>query len=339
MSSSFIKFSWVTLIFIFLVVIAGSVVRSTGSGMGCPDWPKCFDQVIPPTDVSQLPDNYKDVYVNKRKQKVEKFAKLLSNLGMKNIATELKNDKTLLLEQDFNWKRTWTEYGNRLVGFMAGNFVLITLIWVLFKYRRHKNLVFLSFLNLILMGFEGWMGSIVVATNLVPWILTLHMLFALLIIWIQIKIIQISKGKSFSIKMSKSFKLLFYISIMLTVIQILLGTQVRQTIDFMVADSVDRGSWLSNMNIDFYFHRSLVWLVILVNGLLFWMNRKNNYGITLFTLVLLLISLELLTGILFSYAGMPALLQPVHLVIASLLFALQLYGLIYFKYKRESLIR
>jgi len=339
MSKSFIKFSWVTLVFIFLVVIAGSVVRSTGSGMGCPDWPKCFDQVIPPTDISELPANYKDIYVSKRKIKVDKFANLLIALGMSSVADELKNDKSLLIEQDFNWKRTWTEYGNRLTGFVAGNLVLITLIWVLIKYRRHRYLVFLSFINLILMGFEGWMGSIVVATNLVPWILTLHMLFALLIIWIQLKIIQIAKGQSFSIKMTKSFKLLFYVSIILTVIQILLGTQVRQTIDFMVAENMDRGIWLSNMDIDFYFHRSLIWLVIGINATLFWLNHKNNYGIILFSLVLALIGLELLTGLLFSYADMPALLQPVHLVVATLLLAVQLYGLVYFKYKRESLIR
>jgi cytochrome c oxidase assembly protein subunit 15 len=339
MSKSFIKFSWITLVFIFLVVIAGSVVRSTGSGMGCPDWPKCFDQVIPPTDLSELPENYKDIYVSKRKSKVDKFAKLLSSLGMTEIAEELKSDKSLLIEQDFNWKRTWTEYGNRLTGFIAGNLVLITLIWVLLKYRRYRNLVLLSFLNLILMGFEGWMGSIVVATNLVPWILTLHMLFALIIIWIQIKIIQIAKGQSFSIKMTKSFKYLFYASIVLTVIQILLGTQVRQTIDFMIAGNVDRGVWLANMNVDFYFHRSLIWLVIGINAVLFWLNRKHNYGITLFTLILAIIGLELISGVLFSYAGMPALLQPVHLVVATLLFAVQLYGLVYFKYKRESLIR
>lgn len=339
MSNSFIKFSWVTLVFIFLVVIAGSVVRSTGSGMGCPDWPKCFDQVIPPTDISQLPENYKDIYVSKRKTKVDKFTKLLTGLGMSDIAKEIQNDKSLLLEQDFNWKRTWTEYGNRLTGFIAGNLVLITLIWVLLKYRQHRNLVLLSFTNLILMGFEGWMGSIVVATNLVPWILTLHMLFALIIIWIQIKIIRIAQGNSFSIKMTKTFKYLFYLSILLTVIQILLGTQVRQTIDFMVAENVDRGVWLSNMNIDFYFHRSLIWLVIAINGILYWLNGKNNYGINLFKLILALIGLELITGLLFSYAGMPALLQPVHLVVATLLLAVQLYGLVYFKYKRESLIR
>lgn len=339
MSKAFVRFSWVTLLFIYLVVIAGSVVRSTGSGMGCPDWPKCFDQVIPPTDISQLPENYKDIYVNKRKQKVEKFAKILTVFGMGDLANDLKNDKSLLLEQDFNWKRTWTEYGNRLVGFISGNLVLITFIWVFLKYKRNRSLVFLSFLNLILLVFEAWMGSIVVATNLVPWILTLHMLVALIIIWIQIKIIIIAEGKSYQIKIKKSFKKLFYVSILLSVVQILLGTQVRQEIDFMVADNVDRGLMLSNMDTDFYFHRSLIWLVLIVNGTLFWLNRKNNYGLVMFLYIIGLICVEFFTGVLFSYAGMPAVLQPIHLVVASLMLAVQLYGLKYFKYKRESLIR
>lgn len=188
------------------------------------------------------------------------------------------------------------------------------------------------------MSFEGWFGSIVVATNLVPWTITLHMFFALIIIIIQLKIISIAQQKTSVMQIDSKFKMLFYFSIALTFIQIILGSQVRQEVDFMVKDTMDRSNWIANMSGDFLFHRSFSWVLLLVNLILFWLNRKHNYGIRAFNYIVAILIIEFITGLLFSYAEMPAFSQPVHFIMAVALLVVQLYHLHHFKKQRNSLI-
>jgi len=317
-STAFIRFNWITLIIIYLVVIAGSFVRITGSGMGCPDWPKCFGQWVPPTQKAQLPLDYKDVYAEKRAEKIEKFAILLGKIGFKEVSDKIKEDKSLLVEQDFNAKKTWTEYANRLVGFLAGNAVLVVFLWILISYRR-RDLVILSFLNLILLGFEAWFGSIVVATNLVPWTITVHLFFALVIIALQLIILRkISTIQRQNIPIQSSLKWLILFCFIVTFIQMFLGTQVRESIDVLTKQGFGRDSWTDKLGMSFLIHRSFSWLVLLILTFIAWKNEMGQ-KIKILRTSYILLALELLSGVLLAYANMPGLVQTSHLIFAAIL--------------------
>jgi len=320
-SKSFVRFNWVTLVLIYLVVVAGSFVRITGSGMGCPDWPKCFGQWVPPTDISELPSNYKEVYSEKRAKKIEKFAKFLSKIGLKATADQIMNDPTLRVEESFNWKRTWTEYGNRLVGFLAGNFMLAMFIWILIKYRKRK-LVLITMLNLVLMFIEAWFGSIVVASNLVPWTITIHMFLALVIIGIQLYVIrEISPVQQKKIELNKTMKWLALVVLGITFYQMFLGTQVREFIDELTKAGYGREAWTEHLGWAFLIHRSFSWLVLVLMTYMIWKNEKTS-KLTIVRTAFVILALELISGVLLAYANMPGLVQTSHLVFAAVLFGI-----------------
>lgn len=324
-SKRFVRVAQITLAAIFLVIVAGGVVRMTGSGMGCPDWPKCFEQYVPPTSVDQLPNNYKEIFAEKRKKKLDRFIALLDRIGFSETAKQLRQDDTILIEQDFNAFNTWTEYINRLVGALSGLLVFLTALLALFHWRKSKSLVLLCVFQVFLIGFQAWMGAMTVATNLTPWVLTFHMLIAILIIGIQLRIIYLAKGKIASrmvVTGTSTFKILLYVALLISVIQIVAGTGVRQVVD-VLEHTYARESIVENIGSKFYFHRAFAWLVVLVNGGIFFLNHQRNMRLKLTNSLMVCVLIEALAGIGLTYLGLPAILQPIHLCIAVVMAGIQ----------------
>lgn len=285
--------------------MVGGVVRSTGAGMGCPDWPKCFGSWIPPTEASQLPLNYKEIYGAKLKGEVI-----------------------------FNPVKTWIEYVNRLCGAATGVLIFVTLLASTPYLKSNRKSFFgYSFLAFILVGFQGWLGSKVVSSELHPVMITVHMLLAIVIVFILIYLFIRSSysaekdGKNIANKGLIDKVTILVLS--LSLIQILLGTQVRETMDEVIRSLgySERAEWIGALGVPFYVHRSFSILVLISN--VFWIN-KINHSIEGESRIkqmgkgcLAILGLEIMTGIIMAYFGVPPFAQPVHLTLAIIMIGLQ----------------
>lgn len=344
----FLAVNFIAVVALFLLILAGGVVRSTGSGMGCPDWPKCFDQFIPPTDISQLPEDYQQKYVDRRVQKNERFAKTLDLLGYGDLAYRIRNDKNVLKPEEFNASKTWTEYINRLLGALVGLLLIGCVVASITYLKSHKRIFIWSLFNLILVGFQGWLGSIVVSTNLLAWIVTVHMLIAVAIVAISIYTYYEARAirdKSILTNISSGWvTTLAYVGLALTLIQITLGTEVREQIDFISStmEMLNRSEWVSKVGANFVYHRDLAILVIIVNAISFMLIRKRypvpGYQYKYISYVLLLIVLQIVTGLLLSYMGLPPFAQALHILLATLVFGAQFYLMLLLKKSRLDIL-
>lgn len=323
----------ITVIAVYFLILVGGVVRSTGSGMGCPDWPKCFGSWVPPTSVNQLPNDYQEIYLQKRIQKNERFVASLEKLGFSRKAEEIKNDKSILIEEEFNPVKTWIEYINRLIGVLIGLFILVTVYRSLSLWKEDKLIPILSFASLVLVVFQAWIGSIVVSTNLLTWMITLHMLLALLLvcllIYIHFRAHHLYKTIPFrSEKPSRLFAILM-IGFILMIVQIVLGTQVREEIDQIAfaMGNLMRGTWVDSLGVTFLVHRSYSLLLLAIHILFIYKIYKYSVrrsGIfKLSQLLIIVIVFEIMTGIGMAYFAIPAFLQPVHLLFGSLIIGIQ----------------
>ena len=125
----------------------------------------------------------------------------------------------------------------------------------------------------------------------------------------------------------KLLKRLVIISMFIMLIQILLGLKVREFIDLKIDlyGFENKNMWLSNPEINFFIHRSFSIFIFISNAFLFYLARKIKTNLTWIKFILLLIIIEIIAGASMYYFAFPILSQPIHLLIAIIIFGLQFY--------------
>ena len=124
-----------------------------------------------------------------------------------------------------------------------------------------------------------------------------------------------------------NIKHLLVFSLLLMVVQIFIGTGVREFIDEQTKlyGRLNKNLWLSNPSFNFDFHRSFSILIFLVNGLIFIISKKLNMSMKYINVVMILILFEIIIGAVMYYFSFPIMSQPLHLMIAILIFVIQFY--------------
>jgi len=231
------KWLLASLIFTYSLIFVGGLVRVSGSGMGCPDWPTCFGKLVPPTSIEQISWHPQtefeagDMIVHNNTLWVSEFHfTTLASFGSENWHPYEKHNYA-----KFNMTHTWIEYFNRLFGATTGLVITMAMLFSLLIQKRFPKVAVATMVAFLLTGVEGWMGAKVVESNLAPMVITLHMLLALIIVSLLIyALLKIKLNtQSSSPQTSYASQVSLYLKILwgVTVVEILLGTHMREGLE------------------------------------------------------------------------------------------------------------
>ncbi|HQZ38628.1 MAG TPA: COX15/CtaA family protein [Vicinamibacterales bacterium] len=300
---------WTTAI-TYSLILVGGLVRVSGAGLGCPDWPRCFGSWIPPASAEALPPQFDP--------------------------------------SQFNPTLMWTEYLNRLLGVTVGFFVLGTAVSAWRHHRHHAHIVWPTVAALLLTGYEGWLGGRVVAHELAPWIVTAHLVVAiaivLLLLYATVYALYRRPGTSGDaaaramagdeeVRPPRTALMgVVAVMIVVTLVQVSLGTQVRGTIDDALDAGVPRAGALATVGPFDSLHRTTALAVMglaLVSMLVLWARPARPRVITQWTYaVVALAAAQVGLGVVLAYVALAPVAQVLHLTLASLLMGAQMVQLL-----------
>jgi cytochrome c oxidase assembly protein subunit 15 len=277
----------------YFLILVGGLVRASGAGLGCPDWPHCFGSWIPPLSAADLPPEFDHAR--------------------------------------FNPVLMWTEYLNRLLGVTVGFLIFATMVVAIRDHRRTPRILWPTTLAFVLVGFEGWLGGVVVREELTAWLVTAHLVVALVIV----SLLLYATVFAFFIETpgqpaSRGRRALAWTTLLLIVVtlgQVALGAQVRAGVDEAMDGGILRSDALATVGTYDRWHRDVSLMVlglVLVVLLQIWSRREQHPALVGSTYVMVgLVAAQLGLGLSLAYVGLTPPAQIAHLTVASLLLGAQ----------------
>lgn len=313
--SKFQKVALAALVSVVTLIFVGAVVRATGAGMGCPDWPKCWGQYIPPTHVSEI--DVDALPIEKYKAKRERMG------GNPDDITK----ETVLAE--FNPTHTWVEFTNRLCSLPVGLFSVLTMIFA-FQFRSSRPCIFFgAFAAVFLVGLNAWMGARIVHSGLQPGTITTHMALAILLMCVQVYVVWGGGEKRWLLEVSEGKKsLLKWVGLglfLLIIIEGIMGSQVREMTDLLKKSHGDapRSEWIYELEHAWVYiiHRSFSWVILAVAIWWFVLGKSYRIGGVKWPeiLVLSMVLSQMILGIILANVGILRVVQVLHIGLSSLL--------------------
>ena len=266
----------------YLLILVGGLVRASGAGLGCPDWPRCFGSWIPPASIADLPPQFDP--------------------------------------SQFNPTLMWTEYLNRLLGVTVGFLILATAISAWRNHRHQPRILWTTIAAFLLVGFEGWLGGRVVAHELAAWIVTVHLIVAIIIV--QLLLYATFEAFAPGAPTTGDPRLTWGVAILilLTLAQAGFGIQVREGVDAALDGGIGRSEALATVGRMDLLHRDLAFVVLIGATLLtFWLLTRRSSLIRWSFVTLGLAAAQILVGVFMAYVALIPAAQVGHLSLASLL--------------------
>ena len=290
---------------IFLIFV-GAIVRVTGSGLGCPDWPTCWGELIPPTSLEQVDFDRLDI---------AKFQKRDPGITKETLSAE------------FNPVHVWIEFINRLVSLPVGLFTLGTFLFS-FQFLRKRPSVFIaSFSARFLVLANAVMGAIVVRSGLKPGVITLHMALAMMLLCVLVYAIYRGGERRPQINLngSASLRSLFFILFSVCIVEGVMGSQVREVTDELALKFKDipRDVWHETLEKKpiYLLHRSFSWVIFALGAMTFFKTRKVTGDLAQICIktVCGIILAQMVLGILMSHVSVHPVVQVLHIGLSSIL--------------------